>query len=358
MVSGGSSEGNNYSGSYQRLWTDQANQLNFLWDRSNPLVNRQKRLDEAAQSVMNPNYRLAQQNLRKELTTSADASKVLSGKNYGMQTLADLQGNYKDPALRTLGKISGRDPLRFAGYMNPNTQKLQDTTPNLGMEKLDEVFMSGPNPYLEDQVKYAQDLIAENLTRNILPSIRKGGIAAGQYGGSREGIASGIAMSDAQKAATNAATQMYSQAYETDMNRKLQAANIYSNMAEAQKNRAINAANLGMQENLQNANIYQRNLQNQLAAATGAGSLRDAARSKRLSAADRYAGYGVAGQSAALQKIKQDIDLTRSMYNLGIDPYKLAWLPYLNQRQLIGAPAILGRSSGYGSSESMNFGIL
>jgi len=103
----------------------------------------------------------------------------------------------------------------------------------------------GANPYLDQQIGGAigmnrlgfqqmQDDSNENLLQNVLPSIRGGAIAAGQYGGSRQGIAEGNAIGQQQKElarassmfgqnATNAAVGAKANAYESDSNRALSA---------------------------------------------------------------------------------------------------------------------------------------
>lgn len=76
--------------------------------------------------------------------------------------------------------------------------------------------------------------ITNNLQRSILPGIRGGAIASGQYGGSRQGIAEGLALSDANRQAQNAAQQIgladisartgaQAGAFESGQNRALQA---------------------------------------------------------------------------------------------------------------------------------------
>ncbi|WEF34855.1 hypothetical protein [Pseudoduganella chitinolytica] len=103
----------------------------------------------------------------------------------------------------------------------------------------------GANPYLDASISGAiaqnrlgfqqlQDDSTENLLGSILPSIRSGAIASGQFGGSRQGIAEGNAIGTAQRElaraaaqfgqnATNAAVGAKANAYETDSNRALSA---------------------------------------------------------------------------------------------------------------------------------------
>jgi hypothetical protein len=64
------------------------------------------------------------------------------------------------------------------------------------------------NDLTSAQFQKNQTDITNNLTRNVLPSIRGGAIAAGQYGGSRQGIAEGNALSDYTNQLTSANTQL------------------------------------------------------------------------------------------------------------------------------------------------------
>lgn len=78
---------------------------------------------------------------------------------------------------------------------------------------------SAANPYLTKSLQSGIDQsnqafrtnlgdITDTLQRQILPGIRGGAIASGQYGGSRQGIAEGLALSDFSKRAASAAEQL------------------------------------------------------------------------------------------------------------------------------------------------------
>jgi len=84
------------------------------------------------------------------------------------------------------------------------------------------------------QFQKTQTDITNNLQRNVLPSIRGGAIAAGQYGSSRQGIAEGNALSDYTNQLTSANSQLSAAnsantanalagAYENGQNRALSA---------------------------------------------------------------------------------------------------------------------------------------
>lgn len=77
---------------------------------------------------------------------------------------------------------------------------------------------SAENPYLLKSLQAGVDLgnagyrsnlqsLTDTLQRQVLPGIRGGAIASGQYGGSRQGIAEGNALSDFTKQLTNANLQ-------------------------------------------------------------------------------------------------------------------------------------------------------
>lgn len=91
------------------------------------------------------------------------------------------------------------------------------------------------NALTSAQQQQNQADMTQNLQRNVLPGIRSGAIASGQYGGSRQGIAEGNALSDFTKQLNNSNTQIglansantsaqLANAYESGQNRSLAAA--------------------------------------------------------------------------------------------------------------------------------------
>jgi hypothetical protein len=143
----------------------------------------------------------------------------------------------------------------------------------------------GANPYLNQSLNSAvgltnasyqqnQDSLTNNLTRNVLPSLRSGAIAAGQYGGSRQGIAEGNALSDYTKQLTNANLQLglansanttgqQANAYNADSDRALAATQGLSGQQYAT---AIQNANTKNQAEFTNVgNVQQNNMANQAA---------------------------------------------------------------------------------------------
>jgi hypothetical protein len=143
----------------------------------------------------------------------------------------------------------------------------------------------GANPYLQQSLNSAvgltnasyqqnQDSLTNNLTRSILPSLRSGAIAAGQYGGSRQGIVEGNALSDYTKQLTNANLQLglansanttgqQANAYNADSDRALAATQGLSGQQYAT---AMQNANTKNQAEFMNVgNVQQNNLANQAA---------------------------------------------------------------------------------------------
>lgn len=146
---------------------------------------------------------------------------------------------------------AGSNALMGSQYDAPAMQAAQVRAPSQNGMDLSGAYdrfingTPGANPYLDQQIGGAigmnrlgfqqmQDDSNENLLQNVLPSIRGGAIAAGQYGGSRQGIAEGNAIGQQQKElaratamfgqnATNAAVGAKANAYESDSNRALSA---------------------------------------------------------------------------------------------------------------------------------------
>jgi hypothetical protein len=78
-----------------------------------------------------------------------------------------------------------------------------------------------PNPQLTGVVNGLAGDYNNNLTRNVLPAIRRNASAMGQVGSSRQGIAEGLAAGESQTGLANAVAGLYSQDYNNSMNRDL-----------------------------------------------------------------------------------------------------------------------------------------
>jgi len=111
---------------------------------------------------------------------------------------------------------------------------------------------------------------SNTLTRQVLPSIRSGGVLSGQYGGSRQGIAEGVALGDvgtqlAQNArnlaqsAMDSGNRLYGGAYESAQDRMATTANGLAGLAV--QNAQQNASNdLAAQQSNQSAGLQGENL--------------------------------------------------------------------------------------------------
>jgi len=118
------------------------------------------------------------------------------------------------------------------------------------------------NALTSAQQQQNQSDMTQNLQRNVLPGIRSGAIASGQYGGSRQGIAEGNAISDFTKQLNNSNTQIglansantasqLANSYETGQNRSLAAA---QGLSGQQYGVASQNSSQAQQANLSNQN--------------------------------------------------------------------------------------------------------
>lgn len=145
------------------------------------------------------------------------------------------------------GQTNGlmKDPYQFptigAAQIGAPSQDSIDLSPTF-----QRLLAGGDNQALRDSLSYGTQLtgaqfqknqtdLTNNLMRNVLPSLRSGAIAAGQYGGSRQGIAEGNALSDYTNQLNNSNTQM---GLANSANTSGQLANSY----EQGQNRALSAA--------------------------------------------------------------------------------------------------------------------
>lgn len=222
----------------------------------------------------------------------------------GSGVAGNLSSNYLAGALpddvtairnASLGLLNQKNAPNFntPTFNNPNmigtpkAQAAQIKAPGQNSLDLSQAFQNtiygnaAENPYLKtaldasaNQSRQAfntlQGDITNNLQRSILPGIRGGAIASGQYGGSRQGIAEGLALSDANRQAQNAAQQIgladisartgaQAGAFESGQNRALSA---LQGLSGAQYGVASQNANMEQAANLAN---LQANIQTQMA---------------------------------------------------------------------------------------------
>lgn len=111
---------------------------------------------------------------------------------------------------------------------------------------------SGPNPYIQQQADALQQQSNQNLAQNVMPGIRSGALANGQYGGSRQAIAEGIAAGNAQAGVNAAQANLFSNGYATDQASQTQRMLGFGNLGLGFYN-AGNSYNLGMGQLANNA---------------------------------------------------------------------------------------------------------
>jgi hypothetical protein len=182
---------------------------------------------------------------------------------------------------------------------------------------------AGANPYLTNSLQNAVDMtnasfqknqtdLTNNLTRNILPSLRSNSVLAGQYGGSRQGIAEGNALSDFTNQLTNANLQLG----------------------------LANSANTTGQQ----ANAFNQGQDRALAATQGLGAQQ----------------YGVAGQNANTKNAAEFMNVGNvQQNNLANQQAQLATNAQ-NNGAVLGGAGLLGGLSGsaYGTAtNNQNYGI-
>lgn len=182
-----------------------------------------------------------------------------------------------------LNNIYAGNNALMSGYQEPSMQGAQADAAQVRAPSQNQLNLSpayqnfiygnaAENPYLKQSLQAGVDQstqafntqlgnLTDTLQRNIMPGIRGGAIASGQYGGSRQGIAEGLAMSDLSKQATNAAqafglgntaatTGAYANAFNQGQDRSLGA---LQNLSGQQYNTAFQNANMQQQANLSNA---------------------------------------------------------------------------------------------------------
>lgn len=113
------------------------------------------------------------------------------------------------------------------------------------------------NPYLKQYGDALTQQSIQNFTQGVLPQIRSGAQAAGQYGGSRQGIAEGVAAGNASTGLGANLAQLYSQGYNTDTSTGLQ--NKALDINNYNTNRSLDLTQYGLGANLVNQGISGQN---------------------------------------------------------------------------------------------------
>ena len=117
-----------------------------------------------------------------------------------------------------------------------------------------------PNPYLDQMAQGITSQMNDNWTRNQLPSIRSGAMAAGGFGGSRQGVIEANGLNDMNRSLGQNLTNLYGSDYNNAMGRNLQQQQINNGYDLGLRSSDLGFSNL-------DANINQNNFNNQLSSA-------------------------------------------------------------------------------------------
>lgn len=147
-----------------------------------------------------------------------------------------------------------------SGLLNGQMQGVSIPQTFSGMGALDPTAayqsqLSGQvNPYVDQMAQSITNQVNRNTLENVMPSIRSGAQAAGQYGSSRQGIAEGLAASRAQQDLGSSLSNLYGSAYESAQGRQASAANQLGSMGvnNAQNNNTQRLAQFNTGANLWN----------------------------------------------------------------------------------------------------------
>lgn len=121
--------------------------------------------------------------------------------------------------------VAGFDPYQTQGqntildYASGTGQQLVDQT------LASNAFFTDPNnimnpeniPGFTDSIDAMTRKYTDNLNQNILPYVRGGGTASGQFGGSASGIGQGLAVGESNQALADSTANMYLGAYESGL---------------------------------------------------------------------------------------------------------------------------------------------
>lgn len=117
-----------------------------------------------------------------------------------------------------------------------------------------------PNPYLDQMAAGITGQMNDNWTRNQLPSIRSGAMAAGGFGGSRQGVVEANGLNDMNRSLGQNLANLYGSDYNNAMGRNLQQQSINNSYDLGLRSSDLGFSNL-------DANINQQNFNNNLAGA-------------------------------------------------------------------------------------------
>jgi hypothetical protein len=102
----------------------------------------------------------------------------------------------------------------------------------------------GTNPYLQGMGQNIINQMTENYTRNQMPALRSGAMAAGGFGGSRQGVIEANGLNDLNRGIGQNLTNMYGQDWTNQQNRNLQDKSINNSYDLGLKSNDLGFANL------------------------------------------------------------------------------------------------------------------
>lgn len=205
------------------------------------------------------------------------------------------------------------------------------------------------NPYLDQQAQAITGQATRNFNENILPQIRSGATAAGQYGSSRQGIAEGLAASRLQQDLAPAITNLYGGAYENAQQRQYGTANNLNN--QALQNAQFNA-NLGLQNNSQQMAQASQNLQNRV---TGANLITGGMSGLNQSYESSNAAYD-ALQSAPWNNLSRLQSVLQPLAGLGNTTNQNQTIKSTPMYSNTAGSILGGAMTGYGAAKNFGFG--
>ena len=153
--------------------------------------------------------------------------------------------------------IAGLDPMQMQAYrMTPEaagayqpglsaaTANIAETAQGITPDKINQ-FM---NPFTQNVVQEMARLAEQNVSRNILPSLKAGMVGSGQLGSQRYAGALGQGLAEASKTLTGQQYGALSEGYKTAVDAALKEMNLETEAAKTQANISKLAQDLGLAE--------------------------------------------------------------------------------------------------------------
>ena len=165
----------------------------------------------------------------------------------------------QDATAARVAQMRGQMPGGNAGMMTGGPAQPMQTTQNLGIGGGQPQSYT-PNPYLGQMAAGITSQMNDNWTRNQLPSIRSGAMAAGGFGGSRQGVVEANGLNDMNRSLGQNLVNLYGSDYNNAMGRNLQQQSINNSYDLGLRSSDLGFSNL-------DANIAQNNFGNQMQAA-------------------------------------------------------------------------------------------